>query len=69
MSKNQTVRGQYTTFNLGSTNLTPRLHEALQVLDQSKRTAFRRMENSFGCKGSGYPNSELMGGIGFEIRY
>jgi hypothetical protein len=35
MSKNQTVNGQYTTFNLGSTTLTPRLQEALRVLDRS----------------------------------
>lgn len=37
MSKNQKVRGQYTKFNLGSTTLTPRLQEALQVLDRSCR--------------------------------
>jgi hypothetical protein len=32
-----TIRGQYTTFNLGSTTLTPRLQEALRVLDRSCR--------------------------------
>jgi hypothetical protein len=34
MDKNQTIRGRNTIFNLGSTNLTPRLQEALRVLDQ-----------------------------------
>ena len=38
MSKNQTIRGRNTTFNLGSTNLTPRLQEALQVLDPTCRS-------------------------------
>lgn len=37
MDKNQTIRGRNTTFNLGSTNLTPRLQEALQVLDRDCR--------------------------------
>lgn len=37
MSKNQTIRGRNTTFNLGATNLTPRLQEALQILDRSCR--------------------------------
>ena len=35
--KNQTVRGKNTTFHLGSTNLTPRLQEALRVLDRDCR--------------------------------
>jgi len=34
MDKNQTIQGRNTTFNLGSTTLTPRLQEALRVLDR-----------------------------------
>ena len=32
-----TIRGKNTTFNLGSTTLTPRLQEALRVLDRDCR--------------------------------
>jgi hypothetical protein len=32
-----TIRGKNTTFHLGSTNLTPRLQEALRVLDRDCR--------------------------------
>lgn len=32
-----TIRGKHTTFHLGSTTLTPRLQEALRVLDRDCR--------------------------------
>ena len=32
-----TIRGKNTTFHLGSTNLTPRLQEALRILDRDCR--------------------------------
>ena len=37
MDKNQTIRGRNAIFNPGSTTLTPRLREALKVLDPTCR--------------------------------